>query len=285
MTIEELVARLRIEEDNRVAQKDTILQAAAKANMVEIGESSKGNKGKGKNNNKGKAKVNNLGPKKGAVKKKSAPFQGTCYNCNETEHRANRCKKPKRERAHMVDEDGMPLIAMITEEAAMIEEVNALGESPKGWFVDTGATRHVCGDKALFSTFKETSGEEKLYMGNKATASIKWEGTVVLKMTSGKELTLTNVLYVPEIWKNLVSGWMLNKFGFRLVFESDNFVLSRRGMFVGKGYALNGMLKMNVMVVNQNKSLNEISTSTYMIESSNVWHGRLGHVILIHYDV
>ncbi|XP_021986446.1 uncharacterized protein LOC110882835 [Helianthus annuus] len=172
----------------------------------------------------------------------------------------------------MVDEDGMPLIEMITEEAAMIEEVNAMGENPKGWFVDTGATRHVCGDKALFSTFKEASGEEKLYMGNKVTASIKGEGTVILKITSGKELTLTNVLYVPEIRKNLVSGWMLNKFGFRLVFESDNFVLSRRGMFVGKGYALNGMFKMNVMVVNQNKKMNESCSSTYMIESSNVWH-------------
>ncbi|XP_022031771.1 uncharacterized protein LOC110932823 [Helianthus annuus] len=145
----------------------------------------------------------------------------------------------------MVDKDGMPLIAMITEEATMIEEVNTMGENPKGCFVDTGATRHGCGDKALFSTFKEASGEEKLYMRNKATASIKGEGTVILKMTSGKELTLTNVLYVPEIRKNLVSGWMLNKFGFRLVFESDNFVLSRRGMFVGKGYAHNGMFKMN----------------------------------------
>uniref|UniRef100_A0A251S4G8 Putative EF-hand domain pair, Reverse transcriptase, RNA-dependent DNA polymerase n=1 Tax=Helianthus annuus TaxID=4232 RepID=A0A251S4G8_HELAN len=31
-----------------------------------------------------------------------------------TGHRANQCKKPKRERAHMVDEDDMPLIAMIT---------------------------------------------------------------------------------------------------------------------------------------------------------------------------
>ncbi|XP_021985658.1 uncharacterized protein LOC110881816 [Helianthus annuus] len=58
-------------------------------------------------------------------------------------------------------------------------------------------------------------------------------------MTSGKELTLTNVLYVTEIRKNLMSGWMLNKFGSRLVFESDNFVLSRRGMLVGKSYTLN----------------------------------------------
>ncbi|XP_022024284.1 uncharacterized protein LOC110924597 [Helianthus annuus] len=87
MTVEELVVLLRIEEDNKVAQKGTILQASTKANMVEIGESSKGNKGKrGKNDNKGKAKVNNLGPRKGAEKKKSAPFQSTCYNYNETGH-------------------------------------------------------------------------------------------------------------------------------------------------------------------------------------------------------
>ncbi|GKC09980.1 hypothetical protein Tco_1001590, partial [Tanacetum coccineum] len=36
-------------------------------------------------------------------------------------------------------------------------------------------------------------------MGNFATADIKGEGDVVLKMTSEKELKLTNVLYVPEM--------------------------------------------------------------------------------------
>ena len=55
-------------------------------------------------------------------------------------------------------------------------------------------------------------------------------------MTYGKELTLTNVLYVPEIRKNLVFGSLLNSHGFWLVFESDKFVLSKRGMYVGKGY-------------------------------------------------
>ena len=36
-------------------------------------------------------------------------------------------------------------------------------------------------------------------------------------MTSRKELTLTNVVYVPGIRKNLVSGSLLNNHGFRLV--------------------------------------------------------------------
>ena len=56
-------------------------------------------------------------------------------------------------------------------------------------------------------------------MGNSATSEIKGQGKVVLKMTFGKELTLTSVLYVFEIYKNLVSSSLLNSHGFQLVFE------------------------------------------------------------------
>ena len=277
MTIEDLVVRLRIEEDNRVAQKGGQTEGYAKANMVEHGQTSRGNRGKGKKvDNKSKGKSVDLGPKKGGVKKKVGAFKGKCYNCGESGHRADQCKNPKKDRANMVD-DNMPLVAMISDLTAMMEEVNLVSNSPKGWWVDTGATRHVCPDKSLFHTFKEATGDEKLYMGNAATADIKGEGDVILKWTSGKELTLSKVLYVPDLRKSLVSGWLLNKFGFRLVFESDQFVLTKRGLFVGKGYAQNGMFKLNVMAVKKNMNENA-STSAYLIESSNVWHGRLGHV-------
>ena len=66
-------------------------------------------------------------------------------------------------------------------------------------------------------------------------------------MTLGKELTLTNELYVPKIRKNFVSGSLLNSHGFRLVFELDKFVMSKSGMYVGKGYVSDGMWKHNVM--------------------------------------
>lgn len=58
-------------------------------------------------------------------------------------------------------------------------------------------------------------------------------------MTSGKELTLNNVLHVPDIRKNLVSGSLLSKAGFKLVFESDKFILTKK-WYVGKGYMSNG---------------------------------------------
>ena len=45
MTIEDLVVRLRIEEDNKMALKGTLVEASAKANMVDHGQSSRGFKG------------------------------------------------------------------------------------------------------------------------------------------------------------------------------------------------------------------------------------------------
>ena len=68
-------------------------------------------------------------------------------------------------------------------------------------------------------------------------------------MTYRRELTLTNVLYIPEICKNLVFDYLLNSHGFRLVFESDKFVISKSGMYVGKCYMSDGMWKLNVMTI------------------------------------
>ena len=275
MTVEELVVRLRIEEDNRIALKkgSDVEGNSSKVHVVEVAKTSK-NKGKGAN--KGKGKNKNLGPKARTFKKK---FK--CYNCSETGHKAFECPNPKRDnprdnnrQANMINDD--ELVAMITDLTAMVSEVNILDNNSKEWWVDTGATRHVCHDKSNYSTYKDVETGQKLYMGNSSTADIKGVGDVVLKMTSGKDLKLRDVVYVPELRKNLVSGGLLNKFGFKLVFESDKFILSKSGMFVGKGYALNNMFKMNVIVTNE---MNKASTSsTYMLEFSNVWHGRLGHV-------
>ena len=55
-----------------------------------------------------------------------------------------------------------------------------------------------------------------------------------MKKTTEKELTLNNVLHVLDFRKNLVSGFLFSKNGFRLVFESDKFVLTKNGLYLGK---------------------------------------------------
>ena len=55
----------------------------------------------------------------------------------------------------------------------IISEVNLVGSNPKEWWIDTGATRHVCLDKKMFSTFELIKIEEKVFMGNSTTLKIK----------------------------------------------------------------------------------------------------------------
>ncbi|RVW87884.1 Retrovirus-related Pol polyprotein from transposon TNT 1-94 [Vitis vinifera] len=271
MSIEDLIIRLRIEEDNRRSEKKgahTLNEA--KANFVEHGQSSKAKT----NNNKGKG--SKLGPKGGISKKPK--FQGKCFNCGKQGHKSVDCRLPKKNKpkeANVIDDITKNVYDI--DLTAVVSEVNLVGSNPKEWWIDTGATRHVCSDKKMFSIFEPIENREKVFMGNFATSEIKGQGKVILKMTSGKELTLTNVLYVPEIRKNLVSGSLLNNHGFRLVFESNKVVLSKSGMYVGKGYMSDGMWKLNVMTIIKS-NMNKASTSTYVLESSNLWHGRLGHV-------
>ena len=63
-----------------------------------------------------------------------------------------------------------------------------------------------------------------------AVSKVEGKGKVILKWTSGKELTLNDVLHVPDIRKNLISRSILSKKGFRMVFKSDKFVLTKGEM-------------------------------------------------------
>ncbi|XP_070017078.1 uncharacterized protein [Nicotiana sylvestris] len=68
-------------------------------------------------------------------------------------------------------------------------------------------------------------------MGNNATTKIEGYGKIFLKITSGKVLTLNNVLHVPTIRKNLVSISLLVKNGFKCVFVSDKVVVIKNEIY------------------------------------------------------
>ena len=99
--------------------------------------------------------------------------------------------------------------------SAVISKVNLIGGNTKKWWVDTGATRHVCSEKKIFSTYNLVGNGEKIFMGNSSTSKIEGNGKVVQKTITGKYLTLKDVLHVPDIQKNLVSSSLLCKNGFK----------------------------------------------------------------------
>ena len=70
-----------------------------------------------------------------------------------------------------------------------------------------------------------------------------------------------------------MSGSMLNRYGYKQVYESYRYVLSKGGVFVGFGHYNNGMFMLNInnTIINDHALL--VGTSDF-----SLWHARLGHV-------
>ncbi|KAH1097858.1 hypothetical protein J1N35_014779 [Gossypium stocksii] len=93
MTVEDLIVKLQIEEENRGTKKRLNKAAnvnSARANIVEVKKDFK----KGKQPQNG----SKLGPKGGTSKKQK--FQGKYFNCNNMRHKSSDCKIPKKVRAN-----------------------------------------------------------------------------------------------------------------------------------------------------------------------------------------
>lgn len=245
ISLEDLANFLRIEEEYRKQDENKEkITPEAKVHVVEEGQSNKPTKKR-------------PGQFTNALKFKKK--KGACFHCGKPGHHKSECRHLKKKGPTSSKEKFV----------AVISEINMIGDDG-AWWIDSGATNHVCKDRNMFKTFKQIEEGNVLYMGNSSTAQVKGKGTVELEFTSGKVLVLNDVCYVPEVRKNLISGSVLNKFGFKLVFEANKFVMSKGGVFVGKGYMCDGMFKLNLM----NKNV----VSAYMIDSSSLWHHRLGHV-------
>nr|GEU63428.1 zinc finger, CCHC-type [Tanacetum cinerariifolium] len=111
-------------------------------------------------------------------------------------------------------------------------------------------------------------------MGNESTTLEHGRGCVDLRFSSGKVVSLLNVLHEPNIRKNLVSSSVLNNYGYKQVIESNKFVLSKHGVLIGFGYLSNHMFRLNIVSDN----IGSAFMSTSKVNDSILWHARLGRV-------
>lgn len=99
-------------------------------------------------------------------------------------------------------------------------------------------------------------------MRNHSTASSKELDTIKLDFTPGKTFTLNGVYRVPEVTRNLVSGSILSKCGFKIKIAIFDYVtILKRGVLVDKRFVYDGMFKMNI---------NRTIVSVYTIDSLNL---------------
>nr|GEZ08092.1 zinc finger, CCHC-type [Tanacetum cinerariifolium] len=136
-----------------------------------------------------------------------------CYKCGEKEHIRRYYRNPKKKNQISNKKD---------ESVNAVEQVDTT-EITAMWY-DSGKTTHVCSNRDLFKTYKETEDGHKFMMGDNHTSKVIGSGNVEIQFTSEKKLILMNVLHVPNIRKNLVSGFKLCKSGVKVVIESDKVI-------------------------------------------------------------
>ncbi|GKB45704.1 zinc finger, CCHC-type containing protein, partial [Tanacetum coccineum] len=158
------------------------------------------------------------------------------------------------------DNKGIAKLAMLATEPIDQEQK----DDDVAWWVGSGATVHVCKDRCWFKTYEPIYDGSILYIGNESTALVHRRGCVDLRFSSRKVVCLLNALHVSNIWKNLVSSGVLNHYGYKQVIESNKFVLSKHGVFIGFGYLSNHMFRP--------------SCQPYKLNDSILWYARLGHV-------
>ena len=120
----------------------------------------------------------------------------------------------------------------------------------KDWVVDSGTTKHICGNKSAFTSYTTLKKrEEQVFMGDSRSTPMICKEKVLLKLTSWKVLALSDVLHVSNILWNLVSVSLLGKARVRILFDSNKIVLTKNDAFVGKGYCNHSLFMLNIFIL------------------------------------
>ncbi len=155
--------------------------------------------------------------------------------------------------------------------------------TPGSWYIDSGATDHLCSSRTTFSTLRGLPAPVPIRMGNNTTAIATGKGIVILG-NKNHALRLTNVLFVPDIRYNLLSVGRLDNSHYNILFGRGKCsVFDQGGKTLAVAYLNGGLYQFQ-----QSQAIANIATTgpkILRIESKalpiDLWHRRLGH---LHHD-
>ena len=156
---------------------------------------------------------------------------------------------------------------MTISEAMIIEPLS------DDWWINTAATRHIARSKELFVDLKEKKlGEQKVHMGNNTYSDVFGEGNCRLSI-NGIVVILSNVLYIPNVRRNLISVFVLDKKGYEIRLKFGRVTICKGNVKL-KGVRIDDMYALDNNIFNKDL----VCYYSIVLDSSYLWHLRLGHI-------
>ncbi|GJW58674.1 retrovirus-related pol polyprotein from transposon TNT 1-94 [Tanacetum coccineum] len=137
---------------------------------------------------------------------------------------------------------------------------------PEEWIKDSGCSKHMTGNRKLFSTYKAYNGGNVIF-GSNLRGNIIGKGTI-----SNDSLKIDNVEHVDNLGFNLLSIGQICDNKCRVTFSEHDSEITKDGKVIGRGIRKKGLYVMKL----GNKPKDQICLAT-IDENSTLWHRRLGH--------
>lgn len=147
-------------------------------------------------------------------------------------------------------------------------------EDSSWWYIDSGASSHMTNEKSFFTKYTPLKGEVELADGRKVCTYGTGTGILRCPLEDGRimNITVKNVLFVPDLGYSLLSVKRLTNQGFEVNFNSKHCNIMHNKRIIAQGVVSGNLYRLNY----RNEAL-----AVWDCKSNNgcihVWHRRFGH--------
>lgn len=209
-----------------------------------------------------------------------------CYFCHKRGHYARECRKRKSSRKTERDNTGYLNQRSSEREVSPdkygafvitnsnIEENVLKSDIQNAWLLDSGASKHMSFQKHWFSKLNETN--ETVCLGDNSMCEVKGRGTIYIqKYVNGKWIDgrIDDVLYVPDLKRNLFSIGVITQKGFNLRLTSENALI-----YSGNDLIAYGKREKNNLYRIMFKVITKYEANVTVKNDLSLWHQRLAHI-------
>ena len=209
----------------------------------------------------------------GRYQKSSGPV---CYNCKKSGHIKRHCKAKMRSGKESPKKNNKIQESITSSDEseeendyvsddygdceALIVINNALSVVPESsknkWIIDSGASKHMCNDRTMFTRLKDVKQPQMVKVGNGYPVRVKGIGNIKLTTNTkkgGKKCVLKKVLFVPDLSFNLLSVSRSTKVGKLFEFSKETCTVknNKSGEVVATGTKIGNLYHLDTMDIHE----------------------------------